>query len=214
MDLSTIDQYENDKEIIEKYVKKSAFGKSKWIYLPLLVCAFSLIILILCIVMGMLSQLGSFTIIILVSTILVCIILMFLINRRAYLTLKKETSYAPICIAQKIYGNPEQNVGYAIYTCGEKRHDREFINRIAQKIFEIEKVPSLEVQKQINQLFKKDFVKPGEFAKLLPLSFTENIPVWRRQFFLPNLEEKENFQFPVVVISEENAKIFKEFYLS
>lgn len=96
----------------------------------------------------------------------------------------EQTTIAPISIAKKVYGNDAQNIYYCIYSTGEMRHDSDFINHIAEKIFAIPTNTKDKVAREILNLFKIDFANPGEFAKKLPLAFTEGVQVWRRQFAL------------------------------
>lgn len=74
-------------------------------------------------------------------------------------------------------------------------------------------------EQQVNKLFRIDLAKPGEFAKKLPLSFTDGITVWRKQFALGTLPkniqqqiEENDRLFWVVAINPENAKVFYEAY--
>lgn len=220
MDKTQINKFENDSTIIGKYVKSAAFGKNKLMYFPLVIGIGLLFFLIFIVFDGLTQTVGVSTLGILAAITILCFMSVILINRSVLKKLKEETKFAPLCIAKKIYGNDDQNIYYCIYTSEEKRHDETFINDIANKIFAIPSDTKDSTEKQILSLFKIDLAKPGEFAKKLPLSFTNGVTVWRKQFALGPLPkniqqqiEDNNGQFWVVAINPENAKLFIEMYL-
>ncbi|GAA4168652.1 hypothetical protein [Sphingobacterium ginsenosidimutans] len=217
MNMTHLGKFEHDRTIIDKYVKSSAFGKNKLVYAPLIIGIGLLFFLAFAIFEGLVETIGIGIISILSVIVVFCFILAAIINRSAHKKLYEETKTAPVCIAKKVYGNDVQNIYYCIYSTGEMRHDSSFINKIAEKIFAIPTNTNDKIDKEILDLFKIDFVKPGEFAKKLPLAFTDGVAVWRRQFALGNLPkdaqqtiEDNDRQFCVVAIVPENPRILTE----
>ncbi|WP_343565369.1 hypothetical protein [Sphingobacterium sp.] len=217
MDTTQLGTFEHDRTIIDKYVKSSAFGKNKLVYFPLIIAIGLLCFIALAIFEGMVEAIGIGVISVLSAIVVLCFVWVVVINRSAYKKLNEETTMAPVCIAKKVYGNDGNNVYYCIYSTGQTRHDSFFIDTIAQRIFAISANTNDKIEKEVLNLFKIDFAKPGEFAKQLPLAFTDGVEVWRRQFALGNLPknaqqqiEDNDGQFAVVTILPENARILTE----
>lgn len=217
MNTQQISAYENNPEIIQKYINSSAFGTNKIVYLPLIVGIGLAMFLGFMYFDGLIVELGNSLAIVLAVLTIICFVCVFLINSAAKKKLSAETKFAPISIAKKIYGNDSQNLYYCIYAEGDKRHDQVFIERIAEKIFAIPNNTSDATEKEVNKLFRQDLANPNEFGKTLPAAFTEGVRVWRKQFGLSALEkskqqkiEDNNQEFLVVIINPENAKILHE----
>ena len=217
MDAAQLSKFEHDSTIIEKYVKSSAFGKNKTVYVPLVIGIGLFCFLVLAIFGGLIETIGIGVITVLSAIVIVCFILVAVINRSARKKLAQETQTAPVCIAKKIYGNDVQNIYYCIYSTGEKRHDNVFIDTIAEKIFAIPANTNDKTDRALLELFKIEFANPGEFAKKLPLVFTNGVDIWRRQFALSTLPkaaqrqiEGNDGKFAVVVIDSENPRILIE----
>lgn len=217
MDTTKLGTFEHDRTIIDRYVKSSAFGKNRLVYLPLIIAIGLLCFIALAIFEGLVKEIGIEVIGVLSVIVVICFILVAVINRSAYKKLNEETTMAPVSIAKKVYGNDGNNIYYCIYSTGETRHDSFFINTIAQRIFAISANTNDKIEREILNLFKIDFANPGEFAKQLPLTFTDGVEVWRRQFALGNLPKKaqqqiedNDGQFTVVTIIPENARILTE----
>jgi hypothetical protein len=217
MDTAQLSKFEHDSTIIEKYVKSSAFGRNKVVYLPFVIGIGLLCFLALAIFGGLIETIGIGVITVLSAIVVVCFILVAVINRSAGKKLSQETQMAPVCIAKKVYGNDRQNIYYCIYSTGEKRHDGVFIDTIAKKIFAIPGNTNDKTERDLLELFKIDFANPGEFAKKLPLAFTNGVEVWRRQFALGALSKEAQRQiegnagqFAVVAIRSENPRILTE----
>jgi len=127
MDAAQLSKFEHDNTIIKKYVKSSAFGKSKVVYLPLVIGIGMLCFLALVIFGGLIETIGIGVITVLSAIAVICFVMVAVINRSAHKKLSQETKMAPVCIAKKVYGNDKQHVYYCIYSPGEKRHDNVFI---------------------------------------------------------------------------------------
>ncbi len=219
MNSTELNRLEHDPQIIKDYVQKSAFGKNKMMYLPLIVGIMICVFLAFIVYEGMMQEIGYTLVAVLVVVAIICFIGVAFLNRAAHKKLSLETNFVPICVAQKIYGEDTGNNYYAIYTCGSRRHDAAFIEHIANKILSLSLNTKDRVEQSVNKLFRKDFIKPGEFAKQLPVSFTEGEIVWRRQFALGSLPkaaqqqiEDNNQQFWVVALNPENAFLFRQYY--
>lgn len=101
----------------------------------------------------------------------------------------------------------------------EKRHDEQFMERIRHKILHLEDNTKDSTERKVKNLFLADFIMPGEFAKKLPLEFTEQTLVWRTQFTLSHIPKhitammsSDAGKFAVVGIIPENPKFITEYY--
>lgn len=173
MNTQQITTYENNPEIIQKYVNSSAFGTNKIVYLPLIVGIASALFLGVIYFDGLIVELGNSLAIGLAILAIICFVSVFLINSAAKKKLSAETKFAPISIAKKIYGNDSQNLYYCIYAEGDKRHDQAFIERIAEKIFAIPNNTSDATEKEVSKLGKEGFWEANEMKKYL---VAQNIP--------------------------------------
>lgn len=204
----TIQQQETNPSFIEANLGQAAFGKNKLMYLPL-IAGIGLLMFVLFVVFdGLIETVGLNVIIILSVIIVLCFISVKLIHNHSIKELKTNVKLAPICYTKKIYGNDSEDIHYCIYTTGDNRHDKEFINNIAQKIVAISPTTTDPDEKNVNKLFRPDDINMGAFAKPLPLAFTEGVVIWRRQFLLRGIENPDA-GFWVVAINPENAKICK-----
>lgn len=208
---------EYNSELIESQLNSAAFGKSKIIYLPLVVAIGCLFFIGYVLFDGLTETVSVPTLLILAAVVVTSIIAMVLIFKKDKAALKRDTKTAMVCFAQKIFGNDREQVYSGIYTTGNRRHDDDFIRSVKEKIINLQ--PNTKEERAVADLFRPDFIKPGEFAKMLPLSFTNNIPVYRKQFsFVPiskNIKDRTDVEdglFVVAALREENAWICKLFY--
>ena len=93
------------------------------------------------------------------------------------------------------------------------------MDKIAEKIDIAIENPQNATDKEVANLFRPDFANPNEFAKKLPLAFTDNIILWRKQvsFMAVSKEinqkiEDEDGKFAMVAIVPENARFLFEYY--
>ncbi|WP_293947283.1 MULTISPECIES: hypothetical protein [unclassified Sphingobacterium] len=84
MDAAQLSKFEHDSTIIEKYVKSSAFGKNKTVYVPLVIGIGSFCFLALAIFGGLIETIGIGVITVLSAIVIVCFILVAVINRSAH----------------------------------------------------------------------------------------------------------------------------------
>ncbi|MCH5721085.1 hypothetical protein [Niabella hibiscisoli] len=104
MNSTELNRLEHDPQIIKDYVKKSAFGKNKMMYLPLIVGIMICVFLAFVVYEGMIQDVGYTLVSILVVVAIICFIGVAVLNRAAHKKLSQETSLVPICIAQKYTG--------------------------------------------------------------------------------------------------------------
>ncbi|TDX86447.1 hypothetical protein [Epilithonimonas xixisoli] len=217
MNIEKLKKLETDSAIINKYIGVSSFGHNKIIYLPLVIGIGLLMFVAMAFISDLTETIGMTMLIVAVA--LLCFGLVKIIADSTKKKLLATTSIAPISIAKIIVGNATENVFYSIYTSDENRHDENFIDRIAEKIDIATENPQTAMDKEIAILFRPDFIKPNEFAKKLPLAFTENIVVWRKQVSFvaspKTVNEKireEGDKFPMVTIIPENARFLSDYY--
>lgn len=219
MNIEKLKKLETDSTIINKYIGVSSFGQNRIIYLPLVIGIGLLMFVAMAIFSDLTEAVGMTMLIVLVAVALLCFGLVKIIADSTKKKLLATTSIAQISVAKIIVGNATERVFYCIYTTDENRHDENFIDRIAEKIDIATENPQTPMDKEIATLFRPDFIKPNEFAKKLPLAFTENIVVWRKQVsFLASpktVNEKiseEGDKFPMVTIIPENARFLSDYY--
>ena len=209
---------ETDQQLITSRLGNAAFGRSKIIYLPLALAIGSFMIMVYVLFDGLLQTLGIGVFLAILALFIVCIVAIILIYKRDIAFMKQNTTKAMVCFAQTITGNEREYAYSAIYTTGDLRHNADFIKSIANRILALEN-PSTPDEKKVRDLFRPDFIKPGEFAKQLPLSFTDNVVVYRKQFVFTAVPapirqqiDNDGGLFVAVALREENANFCKEFY--
>ena len=219
MNIEKLIKLETDSAIINKYIGVSSFGHNRIIYLPLVIGIGLLMFVAMAFLSDLTETVGMTLLIILVAISILCFGLVKIIADSTKKKLLATTNIAPISVAKVIVGNATESVVYCIYTTDENRHDENCIDRIAEKIDIATDNPQTAMDKEISILFRPDFIKPNEFAKKLPLAFTENIAVWRKQVSLvatsKDIKEKireEDDKFPMVTIIPENARFLSDYY--
>lgn len=208
---------ESTPAIKEKYLKSAAFGKNKAIYPFLLIGILCLAAVAFLVFTGMTETVGVPLLAGVGIAGVASLVVMMAINNKTTAKLQQETNEMPVCIGKKIYGNDNTQIYYGIYTTGPKRHDADFINRIAGKIFNIAAEPDKDIAKKVNRLFAVEFAAPNEFAKPLPAEFTEGELVYRKQFAFLHLPEAVKTKiadndnvFLLVALNAENPKIITD----
>lgn len=219
MNIEKLRKLETDSAIINKYIGVSSFGQNRIIYLPMVIGIGLLMFVAMAFLSDLTETVGMTLFLILVVVALLCFGLVKIIADSTKKKLLAKTTLAPISVAKIIVGNATENVFYCIYTTDENRHDENFIDRIAEKIDIATENPQNPVNKEISILFRPDFIKPNEFAKKLPLDFTENKVVWRKQVSLvatsKYIKEKireEDDKFPMIAIVPENGRFLSDYY--
>jgi len=220
MNIEKLKRLETSQDIVTKYAGMSSFGKNRIVYLPLLIGIGLLMFVAMAIFSDLTETVGVQTLIALSVVSLICFVLVKVIANAAKKKMIAETTFAPTCIAKKIAGNDAEMAYFCIYITGEKRHYETLIDEIAEKIDAAIQNPQNATDKEIFNLFRPDFIKPNEFAKKLPLAFTDNIVVWRKQvsFVGTSKEIKQQIEddggkFAMVAIVPENARFLSDYYI-
>lgn len=133
----------------------------------------------------------------------ISIIAIVLIQRSTKSKMAASLDDVPACIAKKIYGNFASGIYYGIYTPGPRRHDIEFIEDVAFKIFNINLEPDAELRKKIEKMFDVKFADPRGATVLLPTALTAGEEVYQRQFALNTIGRELNN-----MVNEENEGRF------
>lgn len=220
MDIQKLKQMEQDPEILKRYIGISSFGRNRLIYLPLVAGIGILIFLFLIFTGDMMNEIGSAVIIGSALLSILCFVTVWLMAKRDKQKLHAETTTAPVSIGKIVAGNDNQKVHYCIYATRENRHNEELIDRVKDNIEAACANRSTSAEKKVFDLFRPDDIKPGEFAKKLPLEFTENVEIYRKQVsfksvsdqVLKQIMETDGGKFPLITIIDENAQFLKEYY--
>ncbi|KFF02534.1 hypothetical protein [Chryseobacterium luteum] len=151
-----------------------------------------------------------------IAIIVICVVAVVMIQARAKKNVLGNLDDAKICLAKKIYGNSQTKVYYSIYTTGRMRHDEDFLESIADKIFEIDAEPNKQFQNKINKMFKPNLEGMNATPILLPIPFTNGEKVYKKEFSFSSLDQhmQENIQenndkFIVLSFHSGNAVLLK-----
>lgn len=165
------------------------------------------------------SEVGTIPLIIAGVVALICFLIVRSMATAAKSKLIGETKTASTSVAKKIVGNENEEAYDYIYITGEHWHNEALIDDLAQKILSAIARPQNNIEKEVARLFPVTFINTGEFAKQLPQSFTNNIPVWKKQIKLKAVpgEIKQNIRdedgkFAVVAMNPEYAMLLQEYY--
>jgi len=147
-----------------------------------------------------------------VAFIVVCIIAVIVIQAGAKKKVLQNPDDVKVCLAKKIYGNDQTDVHYGIYTVGDKRHDSNFIENIAEKIFDIEEEQDPQIKRQIQTLFAPKMEGVNATPTLLPIDFTEGEKVYQKEFNLRYTDDRmkqdiEDSGDKFVVLSFNNISV-------
>lgn len=219
MNIEKLKSLEKDPNIVKKYVGISSFGKNRIVYLPLLIGIGLLMFVLMAIFSNLTETIGMATIIAMCIVSLICFVLVKVISNATKKKMIAETTVAPTSIARKIVGNDNEMAYSCIYITGEHRHYETLLDEIAEKIDIAIQTPQNSTDKEVANLFRPDFINPNEFAKKLPLAFTDNIIVWCKQVSFKAISkeinqkiEDEDGKFAMVAIVPENARFLFEYY--
>ena len=219
MNIEKLKSLETDPNIVKKYIGISSFGKNRIVYLPMLIGIALLMFVLMAVFSDLTATIGMPILVALTVVSLICFVLVKVIANATKKKMIAETTVAPTSIAKKIAGNENEKVYFCIYITGEHRHYETLLDEIAEKIDIAIQNPQNATDKEVANLFRPDFANPNEFAKKLPLAFTDNIIVWRKQvsFMAVSKEinqkiEDEDGKFAMVAIVPENARFLFEYY--
>lgn len=212
-----LQQLEQDASFKSKYLNAGAMGQHKKMVLPVVL-----------LVLGLFgayefydlskSDAGYKTYMIVSLAVVVISLIAIVIMQSA----KKKTVAANIddvraCIGKKIFGNDRSQIFYGIYTPGAKRHDIEFIEDVAFKIFNINLEQDENLKKEVKKLFAVQFADTASQSSRLPDAITGGEEVYRRQYNFATLsnemknsiEENED-RFVVLAFTKENGVLVRD----
>lgn len=181
---------ERNTQLKEAYATQGSLGQNRLVALPVIV--------------GFIAAFGAYAFygmsktdpgytnyaIICAAIIAVCIVAVVIIQVRAKKKVTDNLEDVKMCIAKKVYGNDETEVYYSIYTVGNKRHDTDFIEAVADKIFNIDDEPDEKIKNKINNLFRMNFEGMNATPVLLPLAFTYGEEVYKKEFKFSSIDSQ------------------------
>ncbi|MDR3072123.1 MAG: hypothetical protein LBU41_01375 [Clostridiales Family XIII bacterium] len=217
-----IKRLDQDKKIKLKYVRKGTWGNNSLMYIPPLLTFFGIawsVFSVTNIINGESPTVWVVNILCAVVLIAVAYLLYRFMQKLVDKRNEKKIESVPVCLARITIGNEDYRVFHAFFTTGQKRYDREWLNQLAEKIWNLEESePDEEVRETVARIFTPKLLAE-EFidAQQLPLSFTEGEPVWQilriyGKEELSSIEENGGF-FPVLffnpaaVVSIEESDI-------
>ena len=191
-----LDRLERNEALKKAYAGQGSFGQNKLIALPIVIAFLSAFIAYS--LYGISKTDPGYSIYVLISTVVVvvCIVAVVMMQARAKKSVLANLDEVKACLAKKIYGNDQTQVYYSIYTLGKMRHDADFLESIADKIFNIEAEPDKQLQNKINKLFQANLEGMNAAPVLLPVEFTYGEQVYKKEFTFSALNQqmKENIQ--------------------
>ena len=208
-DKNYLDNLENNKSLKENYAKLGAYSQNKIIYLPTILIILSLMILYFLYDSNMLiSKYGGVTF----GVTAISILSVILILRHSKKKILSNLDSVKIAIAKKVLGNDRAELYYIIYTQGEERHNPDFINAIAERVFNVDTLNDIDTKTK--KKIKKMFGERPNFSgfEKLPLEFTlgKDVFLMVQNFAILNTDMKtiiknNNDTYPVVVFSSNQA---------
>ena len=178
-----LNRLEQDTELKKSYAAQGSMGQNRLIALP--------------VILGLFAAFGAYELYDLSKTdpdyktyaficalvVVACLVAVIFMQKSAKKGVMENLDDVKVCIAKKIAGNDSTEVYYSIYTVGSKRHDAEFIESVAYKIFNVNLVePDQKLRSKINDLFKPNLEGMNATPVLLPVAFTLGEEVYKKEF--------------------------------
>jgi hypothetical protein len=211
-----LSRLEQNNDLKKSYATMGSLGQNKLIALPVIIGLFSGFAAYFFNDLSKTDASYSAYTIGSIVVVVICIIALFIMQSNAKKTVLENPDNIKICLAKKIYGNDQTDVHYGIYTVGEKRHDPNFIETIAEKIFDIEEEQDLKIKKQIQTLFTPKMEGSNATPTLLPLEFTLGEKVYQKEFDLKYTDERmkqdiedSGDKFVVLSFNDVNAQVLR-----
>jgi len=209
----TLKKLENNSEIKKKYAGAGSWGQNKIVYLPTLLGVFSAAGSYFMYELSKMDNSYNIYIYACLVVAVICVVAVVQIQKNAKKKVLASIENVPVCIAKKVYGNDNAEIYYGIYTTGNRRHDIDFIESIADKIFNIDSEPDGKLKRKIRNMFGEKFASPNALSILLPTAFTYGENVYQGQFRfqhigqeMKNVISENNDQFIVVAFNDTNAQ--------
>lgn len=184
-----LSQLEQNNELKKSYASQGSFGQNRLIALP--------------VILGFFAAFGAYEFydlskadpdyktfaIICALVVVACLVAVVFMQKSAKKGVMENLDDVKVCIAKKIAGNDSTEVYYSIYTVGSKRHDTEFIESVAYKIFNADLVENdQKLRAKINDLFKPNLEGMNATPVLLPVEFTFGEEVYKKEFKFASID--------------------------
>lgn len=211
-----LNQLESNEELKKSYAGQGSLGQNKLIALPIVIAFFAAFVAYY--LYGMSKTDPGYTsyVQISVAIIVICVIAVVMMQAKAKKNVLGNLADVKTCLAKKIYGNDQTKVYYSIYTTGTMRHDADFLESIADKIFNINAEPDKQMQNKINKMFQPNLEGMNAAPILLPESFTNGEQVYKKEFTLSLVDQpmqesikENNDKFIVLSFHSGNAVLLK-----
>lgn len=211
-----LERLERNTDLKKAYAGQGSFGQNKLIALPIVIAFLAAFVAYSFYGISKTDPSYSMYTLIGAAIVVVCIVAVVIMQAKAKKNVLANLDNVKACLAKKIYGNDQTQVYYGIYTLGEKRHDADFIEHIADKIFNIEAEPDKQIQSKINKLFQANLEGMNAAPVLLPVEFTVGEQVYKKEFTFLALEgqmqeniKQNNDQFIALSFHSGNAILLK-----
>jgi hypothetical protein len=211
-----LNRLEGNAELKKAYAAEGSLGHNRLVILPVVVGFIAAFIGYFFYDLGKTDPAYQTYAIICGVLILICIVAVIVIQANAKKHVLGNLDDVKVCLAKKIYGNDTTGAYYSIYTTGNKRHDADFIEVIADNIFNIYEEPDDSVRAEIDKLFREDFEGLHVAPVQLPVAFTYGEVVYRKEFKLSALQSdmkqnliENNDKFIVLAYNNANTVLLK-----
>jgi heme exporter protein D len=183
-----LERLERNEDLKKAYAGQGSFGQNKLIALPIIIGFFSAFAAYSFYGISKTDPSYSMYVLISVAIIVACIVAVVMMQAKAKKSVLANLDQVKACLAKKIYGNDQTQVYYSIYTLGKMRHDADFLESIADKIFNIDAEPDKQLQSKINKLFQANLEGMNAAPVLLPVAFTHGEEVYKKEFTFSALD--------------------------
>lgn len=185
-----LNRLERNVDLKKSYAGQGSMGQNKLVAIP--------------VILGFIAAFGAYALysmskteptytsytLICVGIAAVCIVAVVTLQVNAKKKVTENLADVQVCLAKKIYGNDDTEVYYCIYTVGNRRHDFDFIEAVADKIFNVDDEPDEKLKNKINNLFSINFEGMNGTPVLLPVDFTYGEVVYKKEFKFSLLEQE------------------------
>lgn len=185
-----LERLERNTDLKKAYAGQGSFGQNKLIALPIVIAFLAAFVAYSFYGISKTDPSYSMYTLISAAIVVVCIVAAVIMQIKAKKNVLANLDDVKACLAKRIYGNDQTQVYYSIYTLGEKRHDADFIEHIADKIFNIQAEPDKQIQSKIEKLFRPNLEGMNAAPALLPLAFTHGEQVYKKEFTFSALDQQ------------------------
>jgi hypothetical protein len=211
-----LNRLEGNTELKKAHAAEGSLGRNRLVILPVVVGFIAAFVAYFFYDMGKTDPTYRTYAIVCGVLILICLVALIVIQANSKKQVLANLNEVTVCVAKKIYGNDRTGSYYSIYTTGNKRHDADFIEVIADKIFKINEEPDSSIRAEIDKLFREDFEGTHVAPVQLPIAFTYGEAVFRKEFNLSSLQPdmrqsliENNDKFIVLAFKNSNTVLLK-----